>query len=208
MALMSAYLVTTKNLDALFNSIVTAQAPEYFTAKFLKELDFTSSNDRLYIGVLKGLEFLEESGAPTQRYYEFLDPTKSKKVLAAAIRDAYEDLFRVNKKAHQMSYDEVKGKLKTLTQGKKSGNVLKWMTQTFKGLCEYADWSKEVTNDKKKPEKKPGEEKEKITDEVPPAISDEILKTNLHYNIQIHLPVTRDIAVYDAIFKSLRHHLF
>lgn len=30
---------------------------------------------------------------------------------------------------------------------------------------------------------------------------------SLHYNIQIHLPETRDAAVYDAIFKSLKEHL-
>jgi hypothetical protein len=30
----------------------------------------------------------------------------------------------------------------------------------------------------------------------------------LHYNIQIHLPATKDTEVYDAIFKSLKEHLF
>ena len=29
----------------------------------------------------------------------------------------------------------------------------------------------------------------------------------LHYNIQIHLPATKDVEVYNAIFKSLREHL-
>jgi hypothetical protein len=29
----------------------------------------------------------------------------------------------------------------------------------------------------------------------------------LHYNIQIHLPATKDVEVYNAIFKSLRNHL-
>jgi len=33
-------------------------------------------------------------------------------------------------------------------------------------------------------------------------------KTQLHYNIQIHLPESRDQAVYDALFKSLKKHLF
>jgi len=58
MSLMSAYLVTSKNAQAFFNAIQTARAPERFTTKFLKDLDFSSSNDRLYIGVLKGLGFL------------------------------------------------------------------------------------------------------------------------------------------------------
>jgi hypothetical protein len=29
----------------------------------------------------------------------------------------------------------------------------------------------------------------------------------LHYNIEIHLPATKDIEVFNAIFKSLRDHL-
>ena len=33
-------------------------------------------------------------------------------------------------------------------------------------------------------------------------------KLQLHYDIQIHLPETRDEAVYDAIFSSLKKHLF
>jgi hypothetical protein len=55
MALPNAYLMTTKNLDAFLKSIQSAKAPERFTIQFLKQLDFTSSNDRLFLGVLKAL---------------------------------------------------------------------------------------------------------------------------------------------------------
>ena len=51
MALTQAYLVTTKNLSAIINSVVNAKAPERFTNKFLENLNFKSSNDRLYVGV-------------------------------------------------------------------------------------------------------------------------------------------------------------
>ena len=33
------------------------------------------------------------------------------------------------------------------------------------------------------------------------------ITTEMHYNIQIHLPETRDVSVYDAIFESLKKHL-
>ncbi len=36
---------------------------------------------------------------------------------------------------------------------------------------------------------------------------EKINKPEFHYNIQIHLPDSRDETVYDAIFKSLRRHL-
>ena len=73
MALTNAYLVTPKNLEAFLNAIRSAKAPERFSNRFLTQLDFSSSNDRLLIGVLKGLGFLDENSAPTQRYYDFLD---------------------------------------------------------------------------------------------------------------------------------------
>ncbi|HET9768488.1 MAG TPA: hypothetical protein VFS60_16695, partial [Thermoanaerobaculia bacterium] len=42
----------------------------------------------------------------------------------------------------------------------------------------------------------------------PPADTDTHRRRNdFHYNIQIHLPVTTDISVYNAIFKSLKENL-
>ena len=31
--------------------------------------------------------------------------------------------------------------------------------------------------------------------------------SGLHYNIQIHLPATKDVEVFNAIFKSIKEHL-
>lgn len=143
MPLPTSYLITTKNLTQFLNSIIAAQVPEKFTNKLLNDLGFSSSNDRLFIGLLKTLGFIEESGAPTQRYYDFIDQTQSKKVLAIAIRDAYKDLFALRKDAQNFTQEEVKNKIKTLTQGQKSPKVLGLMAGTFKALCEYADFGEE-----------------------------------------------------------------
>ena len=35
----------------------------------------------------------------------------------------------------------------------------------------------------------------------------QVTGTHLHYNIQIHLPATKDVEVFNAIFKSLKEHL-
>src|ERR1035438_4276344 len=102
MALTNAYLVTTKNLEAFFNALLSAKAPERFNNTFLSELGFSSSNDRLFIGLVKSLGFVDDAGAPQQRYYDFLDQSQSKQVLAQAVTEAYEDLFRVNTKANEI----------------------------------------------------------------------------------------------------------
>jgi hypothetical protein len=219
MALTNAYLVTTKNLDAFLKSIQSAKAPERFTNKFLTQLDFTSTNDRLLIGVLKSLRFLDDNGVPTQRYFDFLDQGQSGRVLAEGIRDAYSDLFNVNKNAQTMTVDEVRNKLKTLTLGQKSDKVVSLMANTFKTLSDLADWSaapSAATSNATLPAADP--ESKTKTPATPPSTTPPPLLVppnsdagnrplQLHYDIQIHLPESRDAAVYDAIFAALRKHL-
>ena len=103
MSLMSSYLMTSKNLEAFLNAIQGAKAPDRFTNKFLTDLDFKSTNDRLFIGVLKGLGFIDDAGVPLDRYFAYLDQGTSAVVLADAIREAYSDLFAINTNAHQLS---------------------------------------------------------------------------------------------------------
>lgn len=207
MALMTAYLVTSKNAEAFFNAIRTAKAPDKFTTKFLKDLDFTSSNDRLFIGVLKGLGFLDESGVPTERYFAFLDHSQSGRILAEAIQDAYDELFALNKNAQNLTADEVKGKFKSLTHGQKSENVIGWMANTFKALCDLADWSKPTETGKKKAPSEPPPTETPPARDAPTAVEPVAQELELHYNIQIIMPESRDQAVYDALFASLRRHL-
>jgi uncharacterized protein DUF5343 len=213
MALPNAYLMTTKNLDAFLKSIQSAKAPERFTIQFLKQLDFTSSNDRLFLGVLKALGFIDDAGVPKQRYFDFLDQGQSARVLAEGIREAYSDLFNVNKSAQTLSVDEVKNKLRTLTLGQKSDNVVSLMANTFRALSELADWktappasvAAHATTTEKKPEGQAETTKRPIT--MPANLDASNRPLQLHYDIQIHLPESRDAAVFDAIFAALRKHL-
>lgn len=212
MSLTNSYLTSTKNFDVIMNSILSARAPERFTNKFLEDLGFKSSNDRLITGVLKGLGFLNETGEPTQRYYAFLDQTQSKKILAVGIQEAYEDLFNLRRDAQNMLQDEVKNKLKTLTQGQKGDKVIDAMARTFKTLCEYADWSEPENVVKKKEPEASNEDVLEVNQASSVGNTALPVGTNsnalgLCYNIQIHLPETTNMAVYDAIFQSIKKHL-
>jgi hypothetical protein len=212
MALPTSYLITTRNLEAFLNAIKTARAPERVNNRFLANLEFSSSNDRLLIGLLKSLGFTDDAGVPSARYFEFLDQTRSGTVLADAIREAYADLFAINTKAQELSIEDVKNKFRTLTQGQNSDNVLGLMAKTFKALTELADWNSvsvpppSEEGEDAKPDEKPIEKPPKVEH----GRVDNIARLNLrelHYNVQIILPDTRDPAVFDAIFESLRKHL-
>ena len=211
MALTTSYLTSIKNVESIFNSILSAKAPERFTTKFLEDLGFKSSTDRLFIGMLKALGFLDEGGQPTQRYYDFLDQSQSKYIVAVGIEEAYEDLFNLNKNAQNMTNEEVKNKLKTLTQGQKGDRVIEQMAMTFRALCSYADWSEHGVQKSVVESKKEDLDIKENTPSIVTNNSKNEVKTetgmNLHYNIQIHLPETTNMAVYDAIFQSLKKHL-
>lgn len=207
MALTNSYLTSTKNLESIINSVINAKAPDRFTNKFLEDLGYKSSNDRLVVGMFKALGLLDDNGQPLQRYYEFLDQTQTGKILAIGIEEAYGDLFNLRKDAQNMSNDEVKNKLKTLTQGQKSDKVIGLMAMTFRAFCDLADWSEATEiqgsseNTAVQNERNDFAGFEKRGSKVPKT------DMNLHYNIQIHLPETTNMAVYDAIFQSLKKHL-
>ncbi|MBI3150777.1 MAG: DUF5343 domain-containing protein [Chloroflexi bacterium] len=205
MTLTTAYLTSTKNLEGILNAIQTAQAPEKFTTRFLESLEYKTAADRLAIGVLKGLKFLDDNSIPTERYYKFLDQTEGGRVLAEGIREAYDDLFRINIKANNLSLSDVKNKLKTLTQGQKTDTVLDDMAQTFVALCALADWKippSAPTQEVVETESQNNESSQSVVSQI-----QSLPIGQLCYNIQIILPATRDTAVYDALFKSLKEHL-
>ena len=203
MAVPTSYLTTARNLAKILASIQSAQAPKQFTTRFLASLGFPSAADRLIIGVLKSIGFLTAEGAPTKRYFEYLDQTQAKRVMAEGIRDAYADLFQINRKAQELSNNEIKNKLKTLTQGQVSDAVLDKMTLTLKALAQHADFAAGPTIEKETP--KPITPAPESRPEIPSGTG--VSLGGLVYNIQLVLPADRDQAVYDAFFRSLEEHL-
>jgi hypothetical protein len=216
MALQPVYLVSAKNLGKFLEAIRRAQAPDKFVLKFIEDLGFKSTNDRLFIPLLKAMKFLDEAGKPTARYHSFLDDTQWKLVLAEGIKDAYPDLFRINRNANSLSREQLSGKIKSLSEGKVSPAVLANMTKTFLELVKLADFSSPPREEAKT---------EPAADERIPETDASVTSTDrlrggedalpgsggagptLVYRIEIVLPAVRDQAIYDAIFRSAKLHL-
>jgi len=203
MALTDSYVNVYGQLPEVFARISQGQAPDKFTAQYLKDLGFASSNHRAIIPLLKSLGFLSPDGVPTSRYHAYRDHSQSKSVLGQALREAYSDLFTI--RAHPAKSDQnlIEGKFKSAHNT--NDRLAKLMTSTFYSLLSIAD----VTP---VPPKPTSESKVEIeTKSKPEPTSKDLQLTGLgptlHYNIQIHLPATKDVEVFNAIFKSLREHL-
>lgn len=113
----------------------------------------------------------------------------------------YRDLYNINESIHSASEDEIKGAFSRITG--KDEKLVNYYYATFKSLVNQAKFDGAPV---KKTEDKPGKEKKEKEDESENTQKQKH-RPDFHYNIQIHLPATTDISVYNAIFKSLKENL-
>jgi hypothetical protein len=199
MGLPSTYTQAYGQLGEFFSKIRDAQAPDKFTNQILKDLGFKSNNHRPFIPLMKSLGFLAADGTPTQRYHDYRSHSLSKQKMGEALKEAYSDIFLIKEKPTPSDKDLILGKFKSYHNA--SDNVAKLHTSTFFSLLDLANLDFVAQKQIKKD----------IVIDPPKIIEHETSvkasSVGLHYNIQIHLPATKDVEVYNAIFKSLKDHL-
>ena len=218
------YLTSISNLPDIMKKIIEGTAPERFNREHLAGIGFAGSNDRAVIPLLKDLEFLTSEGVPTTRYHAYRDQSRSKAVMGEAVLVAYKDLFTINEKPTQKDRAAIEGKFKSTHNA--TDRVARQQAATFYALLKLADLDAartsqstsispdESTSNDESPEllsndeniMPPPKNEDEDTDSSsipppkPPAVE-------LRYNIEVHLPPTKDIEVYNAIFKALKEHL-
>lgn len=202
MGLPTTYSQEFKKFAEFFGKIRDAQAPTRFTNQLLLDWGYKSKNHRAFIPLLKALGFLTTDGVPTQRYHDYRNHSASKKIMGEAIKETYSDIFLIKEKPTNNDRALIEGKFKSFHNT--SDTVSSLMTKTFFSLLDLGNIDELATSNK--------EDSSEITVDIeeektkPRSLS---VKSNfgLHYNIQIHLPATKDVEVYNAIFKSLKDHL-
>lgn len=192
------YMLSNNKIPLIIEKIQQAARPSKFTQEILKNLGFTSTNDRAFIPLAKKLGFLADDGVPTALYDQLKDKTTTKSVLATQIRLLYSEIFAINMQIHKAPEDEIKGALSRVT-GKDEEGVNR-LYNTFKTLCNLADFDNVTAKNEEQLENTPAVTPNNAVVSAPST-------SQFHYNIQIHLPATTDISVYNAIFKSLKDNL-
>ncbi len=201
MGLPTTYTQAYGQLGEFFNKIRDAQAPDKFTTTQLKDFGYKSNNHRAFIPLLKALGFLSSDGSPTQRYHDYRNHSMSKAVMGQAIRDAYSDIFLIKAKPTAADKPLIEGKFKSFHNA--SDIVAGLMTKTFYALLDLAD----LNADSQTPQQVVHSNNIETASESTSSKTKVHTPVGLHYNIQIHLPATKDVEVYNAIFKSLKDHL-
>lgn len=193
----------TANVPKIMEKIVEGAPPAKFTYAHLKGLGFTSSTDQPIIPMLKVIGFLSADGAPTALYHAYRDKSRSRQVLGAALRETYSSLFQISETLSESHRAEIEGKFKS--EGGLDARKAKLATATFLAFWKLADHNTKG-NPAKQVEDQHVHVEEDLSGSRMPGTGRKF-STGLHYNIEIHLPATKDIEVFNAIFRALRENL-
>jgi len=195
------YIAYPACIPRILNKIKEAKTPERFTYDFLEtKLGFKGGNYKQFIPLAKKIGLINTDGTPTDLYKKLRNSRTSKYSMAQAIKIGYSEIFERNEYANNLSAEDLKGLVVEITGLEKKDQVIKLTCQTFKALKEEADFEAKPSEEPSEPKEKPDETKRGKDD-----YSD--LGLNLSYTINLVLPKTDDIAVFNAIFHSLRENL-
>jgi hypothetical protein len=193
------YVPSCKNLDKLFEKIEQAKAPEVFTFTFLTDtIGLKSTSDRPLINMLKKMGFLDPTGRPTETYGLLKNKGVAKAAIADGVRKVYAPLFEANEKANELNAEDLKGLIAQITGGEK--NVVKQIAYTFSSMAKNGDFTKSAKSETGKEIDNGGDGLKPPTPPIPPTG----LRTDFHFNIQVHLPANGTEETYLNIFNALR----
>lgn len=199
------YINAYGSVGTLFGAIKIAAVPPKFNQNFLSTmLGLKSSSHRALIPLLKKLEFIDQDNIPTDIYKQYRNDSESKGVMGLAVKKAYADLFISDEYAYKLTKEKLQEKIKTITGMSGDNKTLPSIVSTFLELTKLSDFEgvegtaqNKINVIPQKQEDLPAEVKEKgIVD-----------KLGISYTINLNLPATTDIEVFNSIFKSLKNNL-
>jgi len=205
------YVGATGLLQELFKKIQQAPPPTRFSQDFLfSNLKFKKSGSTIpFIPFLKRIGFLGNDGTPTDLYKQFRNPDSkiSGQAIAKALKFAYSDLYARNEYWHLLAKENLKNFLVEVLEVDAKNDALKKLIYTIEFLKTLTDFEEVLVespaqNDDESDEESHPKRKKRVTSH-----DADIDGINLSYTINLNLPETSDIAVFDAIFKSLKENL-
>ena len=194
------YVPSYGSIARTLERIREASTPDRFTQDFLStKLGLKGGSPKPVIPFLKRTGFLASDGTPTDLYRRFRNPSQAGAAAAEALRQGYHALFEVNEYAHELNDRELRGLIVQVTGQEGESGTTRAMLGSFRALRQFADF------DAAPVEPSPAEPLEDVRPQIPSGGAPADIR--LGYTINLNLPATSDIAVFNAIFKSLREHL-
>lgn len=203
------YVTAPGNIDKALRGIKSAATPESVSQDFVKTiLNIPGGSGNQITSFLKKIGFANADGTPSEIYRQFRNPSTSGKAAAKALKVGYQPLYARNEYMHQLSDEKLRGLIIEETGQGDDSNVVSLILSSIKAIKKFADWS---TDDAPEPIQKAeisGSIESNTQQPLPsPRGNAEAIGLNLSYTINLNLPATSDVAVFNAIFKSLKENL-
>ncbi|MBK5343198.1 DUF5343 domain-containing protein [Pseudomonas sp. TH49] len=208
------YSTSVSTLINMLEKIKSASVPERFTQDFVSsKLTMKGGTAAACIPFLKKMGFVASDGSPTELYKEFRNPHKSRIAVGKAFKKLYQKLYEMNEYVHDAPDQEILGMIVQCTGGEKDSTVTKSTLSTLNALRKISDFDTESNDEMENSVSGAG--KNISSDSVLPIPSQIQVPLqhhagkgiNLAYTINLNLPATKDIEVFNAIFKSLKEHI-
>lgn len=196
------YTPVSGKLKRFFQHVQSAGIPNKVTSRYLASVGFKSRNDRTIIAVLKFIDFVDASGVPTQRWRDYRNKDRSKKVLAAAVRGPYAGLFSLYSDAHRKDNEALRNFFSSHTDVGQA--ALQQMVQTFKALADLSDFE---SADLEEHADLPEAEADTSAAGRQPGSARGAHGITININLQLELPTTEKSEIYDALFAAMKKHL-
>jgi hypothetical protein len=198
------YLNAYGNNGKALEKIKVAGLPsDRFSQDFLeKTLGMTGGGSRPVLPFLKRTGFLSADGTPTDLYKEFRNPERSGGAAAKALRIGYARLFEMDEKIYKRDAETIKNLIVQATGVDADAQSVRATVKSFEALNSFAKFSQLPSDDGQDKDEQGGDGGDENEGQ-----DGRVARLNLGYTINLNLPSTSDVGVYNAIFKSLKENL-
>lgn len=192
-------------LKSVLERIPDAEKPAVFNIDFLSAvLNANGGSARAIPPILKATGIINQSGNPTELYSQFQTESGRPNAALQALKTGYTEVFKRNQYAHRLDDKGIIDIIVSITGLPRTDTVVRYIISTFKVFQEYAHSAKdESTPEFVSPKEEPEPSKLNIKNDGTSRPGN----IGLVYNINIVLPETTNVEVYNAIFRSIRGNL-
>src|ERR1043166_1715756 len=200
------YVTATGNVERALVGIKAAATPNKVTQDFVKTiLKIQGGSGDQINSLLKKIGFVNADGTPSDIYNRFRNNASTGQAAAEALRAGYSPLFRRNEFWPAMMDEELRGLIVEETGQDANAPVVTMTLNTIKGIKKFASFDQQESG--AKPATLQQEPAAPPPALMPPRQVSQSVGLNVGYTINLNLPATSDIAVFNAIFRSLKENL-
>lgn len=198
------YITAPGNIKKALTGIKSAATPGSVSQDFVKTiLKIPGGSGDQVTSFLKKIGFANSDGSPSDIYKRFRNSSTSGPAIAETLRIGYSALYKRNEYMHRLQDNRLKGLIIEETGQSDDSRTVSLTLAAIKSLKNFASWDEVPV--KEEPEQSPPATPIDVPQKFPNTVSG--VGLNLSYTINLNLPATSDIAVFNAIFKSLKENL-